>query len=223
MILYQLHNYEIVDIYKDKAVKISDQCLANYILYYVFIKNKWMKLSEMIRYTFKLNKVQTVMSVNVLSNIFITEHNQDYLVSQIKELWDNLSIEDPIFFWEYVKVFYRANPSDALLLIRDKIDSIAEVVLKSDDLSLDERYNVVNDDILLILGVASVIHTLNVKNTTVRKELPITLLISTVFAVLLSDNLFDKNVVLIVFPSDSIIFSIYSLRISSFELFILSF
>lgn len=150
--IYQLHNYEIVDIYKDKAVKISDQCLANYILYYVFIKNKWMKLSEMIRYTFKLNKVQTVMSVNVLSNIFITEHNQDYLVSQIKELWDNLSIEDPIFFWEYVKVFYRANPSDALLLIRDKIDSIAEVVLKSDDLSLDERYNVVNDDILLILG-----------------------------------------------------------------------
>lgn len=52
--------------------------------------------------------------------------------------------------------------------------------------------NILN--ILLILGVASVIHTLNVKNTTVRKELPITLLISTVFAVLLSDSLFDRNV-----------------------------
>jgi len=53
--------------------------------------------------------------------------------------------------------------------------------------------NILN--ILLILGTASVIHTLNVKNTTVRKELPITLLISAVFAVLLSDSLFDKNVV----------------------------
>ena len=52
--------------------------------------------------------------------------------------------------------------------------------------------NILN--ILLILGCASVIHSLNVKNSTVRKELPITLLISTVFAVLLSDSLFDKNV-----------------------------
>lgn len=45
--------------------------------------------------------------------------------------------------------------------------------------------NILN--ILLILGVASVIHPLTVKNATIKKELPITLLITTLFVVLVND------------------------------------
>lgn len=52
--------------------------------------------------------------------------------------------------------------------------------------------NILN--ILLILGASSVIHSLNVKNNTVKKELPITMLITTLFAVLLSDSIFDKSI-----------------------------
>ena len=52
--------------------------------------------------------------------------------------------------------------------------------------------NILN--ILLILGCCGLVHSLNVKNNTVKKELPITMLISTLFAVLLSDSLFDKGV-----------------------------
>lgn len=51
--------------------------------------------------------------------------------------------------------------------------------------------NILN--ILLILGVSAMFHFLSVKNNTVKKELPITLLITTLFAVLLSDHLFDKS------------------------------
>ena len=47
--------------------------------------------------------------------------------------------------------------------------------------------NILN--ILLILGVSSCIHSLNVKNATVKKELPITMLITTLFVVLLNDKL----------------------------------
>lgn len=46
--------------------------------------------------------------------------------------------------------------------------------------------NILN--ILLILGVSSCIHSLNVKNATVKKELPITILISTLLIVLISDH-----------------------------------
>lgn len=51
--------------------------------------------------------------------------------------------------------------------------------------------NILN--ILLILGAASLVHPLSVKNNTVKKELPITLMITCAFAVLLSDNLFANN------------------------------
>jgi len=52
--------------------------------------------------------------------------------------------------------------------------------------------NILN--ILLILGLSSLVHTLTVKNNTVKKELPITMLITTLFAVLLSDNIFDNKI-----------------------------
>ena len=47
--------------------------------------------------------------------------------------------------------------------------------------------NIIN--ILLILGICSIIHSLNVKHQTIKKELPITLLITTLFVVLISDEI----------------------------------
>ena len=51
--------------------------------------------------------------------------------------------------------------------------------------------NILN--ILLILGVSSLFHSLTVKNNTIKKELPITLMLTLAFSVLLSDHLFDKG------------------------------
>lgn len=53
--------------------------------------------------------------------------------------------------------------------------------------------NILN--ILLILGTAALFHSLTVKSNTVKKELPITLMITAAFSVMISDNLFDKNAV----------------------------
>ena len=72
--------------------------------------------------------------------------------------------------------------------------SIKSILSGSGDIVLGNVIgsNILN--ILLIIGVASLFHFLNVKNHTVKKELPITLLITTLFTVLVSDNLFDKNI-----------------------------
>lgn len=52
--------------------------------------------------------------------------------------------------------------------------------------------NILN--ILLILGCSALVHSLTVKSNTVKKELPITMLFSALFAVLLSDHIFDKRI-----------------------------
>jgi len=150
--LHRLHKQEVVNIFREKAVRFADQCLSDYLLYYVFIKEKWIKLSDMIRYSFKVNKKQTIDSINVITTRFINQDNQDYLFSEVKELWDELSETDPVFFWEYVKVFYRANPTDALLLVKDKINNTSQVNVSVEKLTIDDRNNSVNDDILTVLG-----------------------------------------------------------------------
>lgn len=73
--------------------------------------------------------------------------------------------------------------------------SIKSLSVESGDIVLGNVIgsNILN--ILLILGTSSMFHSLNIKNNTVKKELPITLLITTAFAVLLADNIFDKSLV----------------------------
>lgn len=52
--------------------------------------------------------------------------------------------------------------------------------------------NILN--ILLILGISALFHPLRVTNNTVKKELPITLLLTLMFSVLISDTLFNNGI-----------------------------
>ena len=69
--------------------------------------------------------------------------------------------------------------------------SIKSLLVGSGDIVLGNVIgsNILN--ILLIIGCSAVVHSLVVKNNTVKKELPIVMLITVLFAVLLSDSLFD--------------------------------
>ena len=89
--------------------------------------------------------------------------------------------------------------------------SVKSLLAGSGDIVLG---NVIGSNILnivLILGASAMFHSLNVKNNTVKKELPITLLITTLFSVLLSDSLFDKNVNNTFMRSDGIILLLFFL------------
>ena len=89
--------------------------------------------------------------------------------------------------------------------------SVKSLLAGSGDIVLG---NVIGSNILnivLILGVSAMFHSLNVKNNTVKKELPITLLITSLFAVLISDNLFDKNVVNSFTRSDGVVLLLFFL------------
>ena len=72
--------------------------------------------------------------------------------------------------------------------------SIKSLISGSGDIVLGNVIgsNILN--ILLILGCSAIVHALNVKSNTVKKELPITMLITILFSVLLSDNIFEKGI-----------------------------
>ena len=83
--------------------------------------------------------------------------------------------------------------------------SIKSMVSKNFDIVLG---NVVGSNILnilLILGISSIIRPLNVKSNTIKFELPITLLMTTLFVVLLIDHFFDNNLLNAITRSDGVI------------------
>lgn len=45
-IIDKLYSLELIDLFKNEIIKISDQSLGNYILYYVLLKKKWIKIDD---------------------------------------------------------------------------------------------------------------------------------------------------------------------------------
>ncbi len=74
--------------------------------------------------------------------------------------------------------------------------SIQSLIAGSGELVLGNVIGSNISNILLILGVSAIVHPLVVKNNTVKKELPITLLITTLFLVLITDSGFDQGIVI---------------------------
>ena len=152
--LHILHNLEIVDICNDKAVRFSDQCLSNYLLKYVFFDKKLIGLSEMIKACFQSYRERTISSINTLLNIFRNETLFNFVEKEIKLLWNELAIEKSPMFFEFIKAFFRINPTETLLILQDKIESEKKVFCDWNDIDTEKGKNCQNvtDDIIKILG-----------------------------------------------------------------------
>lgn len=152
--LYKLHEFEIVDIYHDKAVRFSEQCLANFILKYIFYDKKILSLSSFIKACFLPYKGRVMSSINTILCVFRDENLQKFVETQIKELWGELAKEDSDTFMEFLKAFYRVNPVEALLIIERMLDEIepAQISVDGIDTENGKNYCRIDDDILTILG-----------------------------------------------------------------------
>lgn len=149
-----LHEWEIIDIYNDKAVRFSDQCLSNFLLKYIFFDKKILTLSKMIKACFSSYRERTVTSVNTLVNVFGNKELLNFVEKEIKLLWSELSTEKSPIFFEFVKVFFRINPTKTLLLLQNEIKSEERVICEWSNIDIEKGKNNrhVENDIIKILG-----------------------------------------------------------------------
>lgn len=159
--LYKLHEYEIVNIYKDKVVRFSDQCLSNYILKYVFIDKKLISLSDITKSYFQINMGKTVNSINTILNCFNSDEVDNYVTSIIKTMWRELEEEHSPHFWEFVKAFYTYNTTSALILLNEKINAKESLIIPAEQIDINKKRLNNIDDILKILGGFSKANEIN--------------------------------------------------------------
>lgn len=152
--LLRLHELEIVDIYFDKAVKFSEQCFANFILKYTFYDKKLILLSALIERCFVPYKSRVMMSVNTLVGIFRDADLQNFVETEIKQLWNKLADEKSPHFMDFIKAFYVVNPTETLIILDQKINTLDPVNIQANEIDINagKNYRSVNDDIITILG-----------------------------------------------------------------------
>ncbi|WP_218055546.1 hypothetical protein, partial [Megasphaera sp. DISK 18] len=91
---------------------------------------------------------------NTLLNIFRNKEVVDFVKKEIDLLWDELSKEKSPIFFEFVKVFFRAKPTETLLILNDEIESEETVIREWSDIDTEKGKNNqhVENDIIKILG-----------------------------------------------------------------------
>ena len=121
-------------------------------------------------------------SLLLILGFFILIKGADFFVDGASSLAKNFRMST-MFIGLTIVAFGTSAPEFAV--------SLSSILTKNQDMVLGNVIgsNILN--ILLILGIASLVHPLSVKNNTVKKELPIVLLLTMLLIVLISDNLFS--------------------------------
>ena len=150
--IHSLHSMEYVEIKSERVARISDQCLSNYMLYYVFFEKRLINFSDILRVGFRKHKNSTIKSVDILLNIFYSDKMKEYLIDEISKVWDEFKTDDKMF-GEFVRAFHIFKPEESLLYVCEKVEQAESVNIDINSLENEEReWNVdIKDGILQLL------------------------------------------------------------------------
>ncbi|HTN21280.1 MAG TPA: hypothetical protein VL125_12435 [Pelobium sp.] len=124
--IIELHNNEILDVYSDEIVKVSDQVLATYAFYKCFIDEQ----SAVINYaewitTFiekSSNRIRaTLIDVN---NTFVYHHVKGLVLPHLNEVTKQISSDEELYAFYTLFWFYKGR--DCLLYLKKWIKSLPQ-------------------------------------------------------------------------------------------------
>ncbi|HEL6588281.1 TPA: hypothetical protein UPF73_003005, partial [Listeria monocytogenes] len=88
--LNQLHDKELCDIFQDKATRISDQSLADFVIIDFIANNKIFKVRDFFINLFPRNAKEIVEMLILVNNFQLSNDWIDYLTDEIKYVYNEI-------------------------------------------------------------------------------------------------------------------------------------
>lgn len=146
--ILSLFKMELVEIHLDSVVKMADQCFSNYILYYVFLKEKIIRLSTIIEIGYKYFRDRLLISIDTIINLFNYEETRKYCTNEILKVLDKLKKENSEYYEDYLRDFHVFSPDEGFLVAKEKIDSIEKKQFKAHLVDFNKNNFFIDDSIL---------------------------------------------------------------------------
>ena len=128
----ELERQEFVDIKYEKAVKIADQCFAQYLIFYSLIKKKDVDFYQFIKCGFSEFRGKLINVIHLLMGVFRTKEVEQIICDNINKVWTELEQEKSALLFDYIKEFKFFNIDKTLLFVRNEKDVSAIIILLSD-------------------------------------------------------------------------------------------
>ncbi|EJR6112549.1 hypothetical protein NXO49_002871, partial [Enterococcus faecalis] len=147
----QLHDKELCDIFQDKAAKISDQSLSDFVIIDFIADNKVFKVRDFFISLFPENAKEIVEMLVLVNNFKSSNDWIDYLTAEIKYVYNEgiIDVDKERFLTQYGVLI----PIEALAYVNEKIQSAnpSEYQISQKEFEEKKRNNRVDDPIIEIL------------------------------------------------------------------------
>jgi hypothetical protein len=120
-ICHDLNSKELIDMYQDEVVKVSDQSFGNYILEYVLIEKKNISICKLLKLGFPAYKNKLIYALNTLISIFNADNIKEYIERQVNESWD---LAEPELHIDYLTSFHALNEEKSLSILKRRINEM---------------------------------------------------------------------------------------------------
>ena len=117
-----LHNMEIVDVYNNDVVKVSDQILNTFIFYHTVFEKEYLKYSDFIKGYFPQIKHRIIEHLNGIM-FYYHEKIYEQVVEEINEVYKDVK-ESGSSYEAFIQTFWFALGVDPLIYATEKIEEM---------------------------------------------------------------------------------------------------
>ena len=147
--IYELYNYEIVDLYENQVCKINDQIIATYYFYKIVFDEKLLTLESFLLNYFPKYSERMREAIFPSANTFDFQKILEVLKIPVESQWDFLlNSEEYETLYEFANTFYFVIPNKILIYINMIINSIDG---DADKLIFETNYHGVNEKLYELL------------------------------------------------------------------------
>jgi hypothetical protein len=138
----RLHNMELLDIYEDEVVRISDQVLGTYLFHLATFQEEVLNFGSLIEHFFPKWRNRITDSLNPVLSAFGTDRITSAIRPHIEGVWFKLEAAgDDIGLLELIEVFWFANRTQTLLWATKCISHLEPEILNISDISFEKAKN----------------------------------------------------------------------------------
>lgn len=139
----RLYGFELIDMFENDILRVSDQSLGNYILYYVVYEKKWIELCDLIEQSIPRNTKLIINLINMLLNLFRSDDVETLVKNSVNESWNRA---ESGVQKDYLYVFFPLNLLKGLLYLKNYVYSseTREFDLRSFDYDTKKNTNCIN-------------------------------------------------------------------------------
>lgn len=116
-----LHKREIVNVFRNLAVRFDQQNLRDYFLYYMFVEARKVKLSEVIIHFFPRHADHIVYALQTILSLFFSNDTQTFIEGEVLIAWREVQKQTFENQLKYVRTFTQLLDTEALIFVRNSI------------------------------------------------------------------------------------------------------